>query len=147
MHVYLRAGLKTHGPGAHDYPQFLADWSKILTERGAIVDGSYHFPTTAELNGINGAPLPDDVARAFEEATVGFLAADPERLDAEARSRLEALADTHRKDWREMSRELMEMAPRDRGIESALRMTAARALAFFNASSPAPSPSASCMSP
>jgi type 1 glutamine amidotransferase len=53
MHVYLRAGLKTHGPGAHDYPQFLADWSKILTERGAIVDGSYHFPTTAELSGIS----------------------------------------------------------------------------------------------
>jgi type 1 glutamine amidotransferase len=53
MHVYLRAGLKTHGPGAHDYPQFLADWSKILTERGAIVDGSYHFPTTAELSGVN----------------------------------------------------------------------------------------------
>ena len=46
----------------------------------------------AELNGINSAPFPDDVARAFEEATVGFLAADPESLDAEARSRLEALA-------------------------------------------------------
>ena len=53
MHVYLRAGLKTHGPGSHDYPQFLADWSKILTERGAIVDGGFHFPTTAELNGVN----------------------------------------------------------------------------------------------
>ena len=31
-------------PGQHDYPQFLADWSKILTERGAIVDGSLHSP-------------------------------------------------------------------------------------------------------
>ena len=49
MHVYIRSGLKTHGPGQHDYPQFLADWSKILTERGAIVDGSLHFPTAAEL--------------------------------------------------------------------------------------------------
>lgn len=48
-HVYIRAGLKSHGPGQHDYPQFLADWSKILTERGAIVDGSLHFPTAAEL--------------------------------------------------------------------------------------------------
>ena len=43
--VYLRAGLKTHAAGQHDYPQFLADWSKLLTERGAIVDGSLHFPT------------------------------------------------------------------------------------------------------
>jgi type 1 glutamine amidotransferase len=53
MHVYLRGGLKSHGPGLHDYPQFLADWSKLLTERGAIVDGGFHFPTTAELSGIN----------------------------------------------------------------------------------------------
>ncbi len=49
MHIYIRAGLKTHGPGQHDYPQFLADWSKILTERGALVDGSLHFPTPAEI--------------------------------------------------------------------------------------------------
>jgi type 1 glutamine amidotransferase len=51
--VYLRVGLKTHGPGQHDYPQFLADWSKILTERGAIVDGSLHFPTPQELENID----------------------------------------------------------------------------------------------
>jgi type 1 glutamine amidotransferase len=49
IRVYIRAGLKTHGPGQHDYPQFLADWSKVLTERGALVDGSLHFPTSAEL--------------------------------------------------------------------------------------------------
>jgi type 1 glutamine amidotransferase len=49
MHIYIRSGLKTHGPGQHDYPQFLADWSKILTERGAIVDGSLHAPTAEEL--------------------------------------------------------------------------------------------------
>ena len=53
LHVYLRAGLKTHGVGEHDYPQFLADWSKILTERGAVVDGSLHFPTAAELAGVD----------------------------------------------------------------------------------------------
>ena len=53
VHVYLRGGLKSHGPGLHDYPQFLADWSKLLTERGAIVDGGLHFPTTAELSGVN----------------------------------------------------------------------------------------------
>jgi type 1 glutamine amidotransferase len=51
LHVYIRAGLKTHGPGQHDYPQFLADWSKLLTLHGAVVDGSYHAPTAAELEG------------------------------------------------------------------------------------------------
>jgi PASTA domain len=45
----------------------------------------------AQLNGINGAPLPEDVARAFEQATVLFLAADPDRPEVEA-TRLEALA-------------------------------------------------------
>ena len=53
LRVYLRAGLKTHGPGQHDYPQFLADWSKILTERGAVVDGSLHFPTAPELANVD----------------------------------------------------------------------------------------------
>jgi type 1 glutamine amidotransferase len=53
LHVYIRAGIKSHGPGQHDYPQFLADWSNILTERGAVVDGSLHFPSTAELAGVN----------------------------------------------------------------------------------------------
>jgi type 1 glutamine amidotransferase len=47
--VYLRGGLKTHAVGQHDYPQFMADWSKLLTERGAIVDGSFHFPTAEEI--------------------------------------------------------------------------------------------------
>ena len=52
-HIYIRAGLKTHGPGQHDYPQFLADWSKILTERNAVVNGSLHFPTAQELEGVD----------------------------------------------------------------------------------------------
>jgi type 1 glutamine amidotransferase len=71
MRVYIRAGLKTHGPGQHDYPQFLADWSKILTERGAAVDGSLHFPTPAEIattdvivmyKGDAGAMTPEEKA-------------------------------------------------------------------------------------
>ena len=49
MHVYLWAGLKSHKPGQHDYPQFLADWSKLLTEHGAVVDGSLHPPTSEDL--------------------------------------------------------------------------------------------------
>lgn len=71
MRIYIRAGLKTHGPGQHDYPQYLADWSKVLTERGAIVDGSLHFPTVAELANVDvmvmykgdaGAMTPDEKA-------------------------------------------------------------------------------------
>src|ERR1700722_4419467 len=49
MHIYIRAGLKSHFPGQHDYPQFLADWSKLLTLHGAVVDGSLHSPTAEEL--------------------------------------------------------------------------------------------------
>jgi hypothetical protein len=53
MRIYIRAGLKSHGPGQHDYPQYLADWSKVLTEHGAVVDGSFHSPTAAELANID----------------------------------------------------------------------------------------------
>ena len=49
MHIYLWGGLKSHGEGQHDYPQFLADWSKILTEHGAVVDGALHPPSSADL--------------------------------------------------------------------------------------------------
>jgi type 1 glutamine amidotransferase len=49
MHIYLWSGLKSHGVGQHDYPQFLADWSKILTEHGAVVDGAFHPPGIADL--------------------------------------------------------------------------------------------------
>jgi hypothetical protein len=49
IHVYIRSGLKSHGEGAHDYPQFMADWSKLLTDKGALVDGSFHFPSAQEL--------------------------------------------------------------------------------------------------
>ncbi len=49
MHIYIRAGLKTHLIGQHDYPQFLADWSKLLTAKGAVVDGSLHAPSAEEL--------------------------------------------------------------------------------------------------
>jgi len=53
LRVYLRGGLKTHGEGQHDYPQFVADWSKILMDRGAIVDGGLHFPTAQELANVD----------------------------------------------------------------------------------------------
>ena len=53
IRVYIRAGLKSHAEGQHDYPQFIADWSKLLTDKGAIVDGSFHFPTAQELANID----------------------------------------------------------------------------------------------
>jgi type 1 glutamine amidotransferase len=49
IRVLIYAGLKTHAVGQHDYPQFLADWSKILTERGAYVTGGLQFPSAREL--------------------------------------------------------------------------------------------------
>jgi type 1 glutamine amidotransferase len=51
MHIFIWAGLKSHNVGQHDYPQFLADWSKLLTERGAVVSGALRFPTAADLEG------------------------------------------------------------------------------------------------
>ena len=53
MKVYIYGGPKTHGEGQHDYPQFLADWSKILQNRGANVDGGLHFPSARELSGVD----------------------------------------------------------------------------------------------
>jgi type 1 glutamine amidotransferase len=49
MHIFWYGGLKSHGPGAHDYPQLMADWSKLLTAHGAVVDGALHFPSAAAL--------------------------------------------------------------------------------------------------
>jgi len=49
LRVFLWGGLKTHGPGQHDYPQFVADWSKLLTEKGAVVNGALHAPSAADL--------------------------------------------------------------------------------------------------
>jgi type 1 glutamine amidotransferase len=49
MHIYIWAGLKSHLPGQHDYPQFLSDWSKLLTAHGAVVDGALHAPSAADL--------------------------------------------------------------------------------------------------
>jgi len=76
MHIYIRAGLKTHGEGQHDYPQFLADWSKLLTVKyGAVVDGSFHAPTAKEL-------AKTDVV-VFFKGDAGYMS-DEEKADLEA---------------------------------------------------------------
>jgi len=77
IQVYLRAGLKTHGPGQHDYPQFHADWSKLLTQHGAVVSGSLHAPLAQELDGVavmviykGDAGFMSDAERAVLEAFI-----------------------------------------------------------------------------
>jgi type 1 glutamine amidotransferase len=49
LRVYIYGGMKTHAAGQHDYPQFLADWSKILQDRGAYVTGGLQFPAARDL--------------------------------------------------------------------------------------------------
>jgi type 1 glutamine amidotransferase len=50
LRVFIRASPKTHGLGEHDYPRFLADWTKLLNERGAVTDGALTFPTEQQLD-------------------------------------------------------------------------------------------------
>lgn len=49
LRVFIRSGPKTHGPGAHDYPSFLKDWTKLLNDRGALATGADRFPSKEEL--------------------------------------------------------------------------------------------------
>lgn len=50
LRVFIRAGEKTHRPGAHEHELFLKDWKKVLKERGAEVDGALTFPSEDQLN-------------------------------------------------------------------------------------------------
>src|SRR6516162_1629075 len=49
LSVFIRAGVKTHGPNQHDHPRFFEDWKKLLSERGLTVDGAMDFPTPTQL--------------------------------------------------------------------------------------------------
>jgi type 1 glutamine amidotransferase len=52
LRIFIRSSAKTHGTpdnGRHDYPAFLAGWTKLLAGRGAVVDGAPRFPTADEL--------------------------------------------------------------------------------------------------
>jgi type 1 glutamine amidotransferase len=50
IRVFIRSSEKTHGEGPiHDYPNFLANWKVLLAQKGAVVDGAKHFPTTEEF--------------------------------------------------------------------------------------------------
>lgn len=50
LRIFIRAGTKTHGPGQHDHPRFLKDWTELLNQRGAQTKGKIGFPTAAELD-------------------------------------------------------------------------------------------------
>ena len=50
LRVYIRAGKKSHGPGAHDFPQFLKEWLPMLNQRGAKCEGGMEFPTKEQLD-------------------------------------------------------------------------------------------------
>jgi hypothetical protein len=30
LRVFIRGGIKTHGPNQHDHPRFLGEWTKLL---------------------------------------------------------------------------------------------------------------------
>jgi putative membrane-bound dehydrogenase-like protein len=49
LRVFIRAGVKTHGPGQHDHPKFLEEYPKILKARGVQAVGGMNFPTAAQL--------------------------------------------------------------------------------------------------
>jgi uncharacterized protein len=51
LRVFIRAGVKTHGPNQHDHPHFLEAWTRLLASRGVKVDGGLNFPTEAQLDG------------------------------------------------------------------------------------------------
>lgn len=47
--VYIRGGVKTHGPNEHDHPRFLNEWTQLLSQRGLEVDGGMEFPSKEQL--------------------------------------------------------------------------------------------------
>jgi len=49
LRVFIRAGAKTHGPGQHDHPRFLREWTPLLAERGVKAEGAMEFPEAAQL--------------------------------------------------------------------------------------------------
>jgi putative membrane-bound dehydrogenase-like protein len=49
LRVFIRGGVKTHGPNAHEHERFLNDWKALLNERGMQADGGMDFPTAEQL--------------------------------------------------------------------------------------------------
>jgi type 1 glutamine amidotransferase len=49
LRVFIRAGPKSHAPGTHDHPRFLAEWVPLLKERGLQAEGAMTFPTAEQF--------------------------------------------------------------------------------------------------
>jgi uncharacterized protein len=49
LRIFIRSGPKTHGPGQHDHPRFLQEYTRLLNERGAKATGKMGFPSAQEL--------------------------------------------------------------------------------------------------
>ncbi len=49
LRVFIRGGVKTHGPNQHDHPRFLKEWTTLLGERGMRVVGALDFPEAEQL--------------------------------------------------------------------------------------------------
>jgi uncharacterized protein len=52
LRIFLRGGPKTHGPagnGIHEHERWMHDWTKLLADRGAKVEGALKFPTGEQL--------------------------------------------------------------------------------------------------
>jgi putative membrane-bound dehydrogenase-like protein len=76
LRIFIRSGPKSHGPGQHDHPRFLREWTQLLNERGARATGGDTFPTAAQLaetdvliiHAQEGGNIPDVTDRANLEA-------------------------------------------------------------------------------
>ena len=75
LHVFLRGGPKTHGPGQHEHALFVDEWTKLLRERGAEVDGALRFPTPEQL-------AKTDVLVIYAAEGASIHGAERERFDA-----------------------------------------------------------------
>ena len=49
LRVFIRGGVKTHGPNAHEHERFLNHWTKLLTARGVQADGAKDWPNATQL--------------------------------------------------------------------------------------------------
>lgn len=76
LRVFIRSGPKSHGPGQHDHPRFLREWTQLLNERGARATGGDTFPTAQQLaetdvliiHAQEGGNIPDAADRANLDA-------------------------------------------------------------------------------
>src|ERR1043165_6166420 len=50
LRVFIRGGVKTHGPNAHEHARFLNDWKVLLAERGIKTDGAKDWPNAMQLS-------------------------------------------------------------------------------------------------